>query len=181
MLAATPDEMVLPIWRAVDEYTDALEANAVTDDAVATDPARHRRTHLAGIALTLALIPPAVAGAIVNLVPAAVTHVSGRHAMAPVTRATAKFLVALIVLPLTWVVWRYTAVADEPHPWLTMVALGSVCGLALSWVADRLRRGRRARVDLRELAGVGASLAGLRARRERVVDAVHAALADRSR
>lgn len=175
-LAAAPEDAVATVRHAVERYTDTLEANAVTDEAVATDPANHRRRHLAGLALTAVMIPPAIAGAVVNLVPALLTHAAGRRSSAPVTRATVKFLVALVVFPATWVIWRYTAMADERSPWLVMLALGPVCGLALSWVADRIRRGRRARLDLRELAGVGTSLQGLRERRAEVVAAVTTAV-----
>ena len=176
-LAAAPSEAVMAVRRAVERYTDTLEANAVTDEAVATDPRNHRRRHLTGLALTAVMIPPAIAGVVVNLVPALLTHVAGRRRSAPVTRATVKFLVALVVFPATWVIWRYTAVADEGSPWLVILVLGPLCGLALSWVADRIRRGRRARLDLRELAGVGTSLQGLRERRAEVVAAVTAAVA----
>ena len=126
------------------------------------------------------MIPPAIAGAVINLIPALLTHAAGRRASAPVTRATVKFLVALVAFPATWVVWRYTALDDEPYPWLAVMALGPVCGLALSWVADRVRRGRRARMDLRELAGVGTSLVGLRERRAQVVAAVTGAITERA-
>lgn len=176
-LAAASEDASLPVWRSVDRYTDALDANAITDEAVAADPQRHRRRHLAGLGLTALMIPPAVAGVVVNLIPALITHMAGRRNAAPVTRATVKFLVAVVVFPVTWIIWRYTAMADEPHPWLVIVALGPICGLALSWVADRLRRGRRARLDLRELAGVGTSLEDLRQRRGEVVAAVTSAIA----
>ncbi len=176
-LAAAPRDTVRALRSAVEDYTDALEANAVTDEAVASDPRRHRRRHLAGLALTAVMIPPAVAGVVVNAIPAVLTYSVGRRSAAPVTRATVKFLVSIVVFPLTWVVWRYSAMADERYPWLTILALGPICGLALSWVADRLRRGRRAQLDLGELAGVGTSLEGLRVRRAKVVAAVASALA----
>ncbi|HEY6566083.1 MAG TPA: 1-acyl-sn-glycerol-3-phosphate acyltransferase [Actinomycetota bacterium] len=179
-LGAAPRDAVATVRHVVERYTDALEANAVTDEAVATDPRNHRRRHLTGLALTAVMIGPAIAGLVVNLVPALLTHAAGRRNSAPVTRATVKFLVALVVFPATWVIWRYTAVADERSPWLAILVLGPGCGLALSWVADRIRRGRRARLDLRELAGVGTSLEGLRARRDEVVVAVAAAVASGS-
>ena len=174
-LAAAPTEQERSVVEAVAAYAGALEANAVTDRAVAADPSTQRRIHLFGDLLALALIPLAVAGAVINVVPALLTRAAGRPSMAPVTRATAKFLVAFMAFTATWVVWRYTAIADEPHPWLVTAFLGPLCGLAGSWLVRRLERGYRARLSFRELAGVQASLISLRARRAVLVDAVERA------
>ena len=57
-----------------------------------------------------------------------------------------------------------SAFGDLPHPWWWTLAAGPVCGLAALWVADRVRRAWRARLDLRRLAATGpASLDELRA------------------
>ena len=146
-----------------------------------TDPTRHRRVHVAGLAAAVVLAAPALVGVVVNAVPAVLTWLSGRRRMAPVTRATVKFLVALASFPLTWLAWRYLPpVRDSDHPWWTTALIGPVCGLAAAWMGARVRRAARARVNVRRLAGVGASLHDLRARRERVVEAVAAATAERS-
>jgi 1-acyl-sn-glycerol-3-phosphate acyltransferase len=177
-LGEAPEDEQTAVRRAADAYRDALEANAITDAAVATDPGRHRRVHLAGAALAVLLTVPAIVGAIVNAVPGALTWLSGRRPMAPVTRATVKFLVAFVCFPLTWVAWRYLSpVRDTTHPWWTTATIGPVCGLAAAWFAARMRRARRARVNLRRLARAEASLADLRVRRGRVVEAVAAVTA----
>jgi len=178
LLAEAPEALETPVRDAADSYRDALEANAITDAGVAADPRRHRRVHLAGTALAVLLAMPAVAGVVANAVPAAITWLAGRRPMAPVTRATVKFLVAFVCFPLTWLAWRYLPpVRDSAHPWWVTVVIGPLCGLAAAWMAARARRVRRARVNLRRLAGVGASLTELRDRRDRVVDAVASATA----
>lgn len=164
---------------AVDAYRDGLEANAITDAAVAADEFRHRRVHVAGLATAVLLAVPAVVGAVVNAVPGALTWLVGRRAMAPVTRATVKFLVAFVCFPATWIAWRYLPpVRGTDLPWVTIAVAGPLCGLATAWFAARTRRARRARVNLRRLASVGSSLVELRARRDRVVEAVAAVTAD---
>ncbi len=163
----------------VEAYRDALEANAITDAAVAADPDRHRRVHVAGLVAALVLVAPAVVGAIANAVPALLTWLSGLRPMAPVTRATVKFLVAFVCFPATWIAWRYLPpVRDTAIPWAVTAVIGPICGSATAWLAARARRARRARVNLRRLARVGPSLDELRARRDAVVEAVAAATAD---
>jgi glycerol-3-phosphate O-acyltransferase / dihydroxyacetone phosphate acyltransferase len=161
------------VLEAAEAYREALEANAVSDAAVAQAAAgRFHRRHRAGAIVTLALLPVALIGAMVNGVPAAAVSAAGRPTMAPVTRATAKFLLALVAFPLTWAIWAWFASGRIAHPWLVTALAGPVCGLAALWVADRLRRGRRARLDLRRLAGVRSSLEDLRTRRAELVEAV---------
>lgn len=177
-LGDAPEEQQALVRDAADSYRDALEANAISDAAVATDPRRHRRVHLTGAAAALLLAAPAVVGVVVNAVPGLLTWLSGRRPMAPVTRATVKFLVAFACFPLTWLAVRYLPpVRDTAHPWWITALIGPVCGLAAAWVVARLHRARRARVNLRRLAGADASLDDLRARRDCVVEAVGAVTA----
>ncbi len=178
-LGDAPGTRQAAVREAVDDYRAVLEANAITDAAVASDPRRHRRVHLAGVAVAVLVAVPAVVGVLVNAAPGSLTWLVGRRSMAPVTRATVKFLVALLCFPLTWFVVRYLPPArDSAHPWLITTLIGPVCGLAAAWLVARLQRARRARVNLRRLAGVGASLDDLRARRNRVVEAVGAVTAE---
>ena len=172
-LGDAPEVQQSAVRDAADAYRAGLEANAITDAAVATDSRRHRRVHLAGVAVAVLAAAPAVVGVLVNAVPGTLTWLVGRRSMAPVTRATVKFLVAFVCFPLTWLVVRYLPpVRDSAHPWLIATLIGPVCGLAAAWFVARLQRARRARVNLRRLAGAGASLDDLRARRDRVVEAV---------
>jgi 1-acyl-sn-glycerol-3-phosphate acyltransferase len=164
---------VADVVEAEGAYRQALEAHAVTDRAVAVAPEHgFRRIHVAATAATLALLPLALVGAIVNLAPALAVHLAGRPRMAPVTRATWKFLTAILLFPLAWVAWRYLAFVDRPHPWWWTLAAGPLCGLATLWVADRVRRVWRARLDLRRLAATGPALDELRRRRAGVIGAV---------
>lgn len=174
-LAASP---VAPdVAAAEGAYREALEAQAVTDAAVATAPARgFRRLHLVAIVATVALLPLAALGAIVNALPGVAVHLAGRPRMAPVTRATAKFLTAVVLFPATWVAWRYLVFEGREHPWWWTVLAGPACGLAAWWVADRARRAWRARLDLRRLAGTGPALQELRGRRAAVIEAVSLAV-----
>ena len=170
-LAAAPG--VADVVEAEGAYRQALEAHAVNDRAVVVPPERgFRRIHVAATVATLALLPLAVVGAFVNLVPALAVHVSGRPRMAPVTRATWKFLTAILLFPLAWIAWRYLAFGDLPHPWWWTLAAGPACGLAALWVTDRVRRAWRARLDLRRLAATGPALDELRRRRDTVIAAV---------
>ena len=154
-------------------YRAALEAQAVTDEALASAPPRGvRRVHLVATVATLALLPFAAIGALVNLIPGVAVHLAGRPRMAPVTRATSKFLAAIVLFPVTWVAWRYLAFEARPHPWWWTMLVGPVCGLAAWWVADRVRRAWRARLDLRRLASTGPALEELRRRRAAVIEEV---------
>jgi glycerol-3-phosphate O-acyltransferase/dihydroxyacetone phosphate acyltransferase len=154
------------VREAADAYREALEANAVSDAAVAQAAAgRFHRRHRIGAIVTLAVVPLALVGGVVNAVPSLAVSFAGRPAMAPVTRATVKFLVALVAFPMTWVAWGWFASSRVAHPLVTTVVIGPLCGLAALWVVDRLRRGRRARLDLRRLAGTRSSLEDLRQRR----------------
>jgi hypothetical protein len=86
--------------------------------------------------------------------------------------------VAFIAFPATWVVLRYLSpVNDDAHPWVVTAVVGPACGLAAAWIAARWRRARRARLNLRRLAGAAASLEDLRRRRDRVVEEVAAVTA----
>ena len=174
-LAAAPH--VREVADAEGAYREALEAHAVTDRAVATDPEHgFRRIHLVATVTTLALGPLALVGTVVNLMPATAVHLAGRPRMAPVTRATWKFLAAISLFPLTWVAWRYLAFEDRAHPWWWTLLGGPVCGLATWWVADRVRRAWRASLDLRRLAATGPALDELRRRRRAVLEAVEGAV-----
>lgn len=177
-LAASPGRAA-SVREAAEAYREALEANAVSDEAVAAAPdagGAFHRLHLAGALITILALPLAVAGVVVNAVPGIAVHAAGRPAMAPVTRATAKFLVALVGFPLAWSAFAWLVSGRVEHPWVVTALAGPVCGAAALWVVDRVRRGRRARLDIARLTGVRSSLEDLRARRARVVAEVGSAV-----
>lgn len=158
---------------AADAYREALEANAVGDTSVAAAAeGRFHRVHLLASLLTVIGLPFALAGLVVNVVPGLLVHLSGRPTMAPVTRATVKFLLALVGFPITWMLCAWFLSGRAGHPWILTAFLGPFCGLVTLWVLDRILRGRRARLDLARLTGPRSSLTDLRERRARVVEAV---------
>jgi glycerol-3-phosphate O-acyltransferase/dihydroxyacetone phosphate acyltransferase len=170
-LASVPG--VADVVDAEGAYREALEAHAVTDRAVGVTPAHgFRRIHVVATVATLLLVPFALVGAIVNAAPAGLVHLAGRPRMAPVTRATSKFLTAIVLFPLSWVAWRYLAFDGLAHPWWWTAAAGPACGLATLWVADRVRRAWRARLDLRRLAATGPALEELLRRRGALIEAI---------
>ena len=158
---------------AADAYREALEANAVGDPSVASAAeGRFHRVHLLASLLTVIGLPFALAGLVVNGVPGLLVHLSGRPTMAPVTRATVKFLLALVAFPITWMLCAWFLSGRVGHPWILTAFLGPLCGLVALWVLDRILRARRARLDVARLTGPRSSLSDLRERRARLVEAV---------
>ena len=158
---------------AAETYRAALEANAVGDASVAAAAeGRFHRVHLLASLLTVIALPFALAGLVVDGVPGLLVHLSGRPTMAPVTRATVKFLLALVGFPITWMICAWLLSGRVGHPWIMTAFLGPFCGLVALWVLDRILRGRRARLDLARLTGPRSSLTDLRERRAHVVEAV---------
>jgi glycerol-3-phosphate O-acyltransferase/dihydroxyacetone phosphate acyltransferase len=175
-LADAPPTVEANVLRVSIDYRDALDTAGASDAVVApgAEEAFDRRSRVAWI-LTAALTPLAAVGTVANLLPLLGVYAVGRRPLPPVTRATAKFLTAIVlfsadVVALRWLVFRSTA-----HPWLLTLAMGPICGLVALWVVGRAIRARRARLGLRRLARASGALEDLRARRARVVEAVRAA------
>ncbi|MGZ4132838.1 MAG: hypothetical protein ACXVWF_07310, partial [Actinomycetota bacterium] len=178
-LAGLPVPVQAEVRRAVADYRHALEVNATTDRAAAAG----RRGGLsaaraAGGVLTVAALPLAAVGLVLNAVPALLVHLAGRRPAAPVTLATVKFLVGLVVFPLSWIALREWVVRDAPHPWLLTAALGPGCGLVAAVVADRLRRVRLARLRPGRLVVPDRAAEDLLERRAWLVESVGVALDD---
>jgi glycerol-3-phosphate O-acyltransferase/dihydroxyacetone phosphate acyltransferase len=178
-LAALPPEVQADVRRAVVDYRHALEVNATTDRAVAAGRRRGlSAARVAGGAVTVAMLPLALVGLVVNAVPALLVHLAGRRPAAPVTLATVKFLAGLFVFPLSWLALRRWVIGDAPHPWLLTAALGPVCGLVTAVVVDRLRRARLARLRPARLVVPDRAAEDLSERRAWLVETVGAALGD---
>lgn len=178
-LALIPSTAELEVRQAAEDYREILGATGVPDAVVVpgAEEAFSRRGR-AGWILALVLAPIAAIGAAANLVPALAIHLAGRRAMAPVTRATVKFLTALVLCVANWLALRAWVFSASDHPWIAALVVGPVCGLVTLWWVARYVRARRARLGIRRLAGSGAAVEDLRARRAWLVSAVGAAIGD---
>jgi hypothetical protein len=160
-------------------YREALLAAGVPDDVVAPGAIdAYRRRGRPGWILALALSPFALVGAIANALPMLGLYAVGRRSMAPVTRATAKFLTALVLFSANWLLLRYWVLPEGSRPWLLTLAVGPICGLATVWLVERSIRARRARLGIGRLVGERSVLEELQKRREAVVDAVREVVGD---
>jgi glycerol-3-phosphate O-acyltransferase / dihydroxyacetone phosphate acyltransferase len=176
-LADLPEPAERPIRDLAVAYREALAAAEVPDAVVVPGAeAAFRARSRMGRILTLALAPLAAIGAIANALPALGVYLAGRRPNAPVTHATTKFLVGIVLFALNLALLRIV-LAGTPRPWLLTLLVGPLCGLAALWVVGRLIRARRARLGFRRLAEASGALQDLRARRARLVEAVEAATA----
>ena len=170
-----PDER--PIRDLAVAYREALAAAEVPDGVVVPGAeAAFRARSRMGRILTLALAPFAAAGIVANALPAVGVYLAGRRPNPPVTHATTKFLVGIVLFALNLALLRWIVLAGTARPWLLTLLVGPICGLAALWVVGRLIRARRARLGFRRLAEASGALEDLRARRARVVEAVRAAI-----
>jgi hypothetical protein len=175
-LAETPQPSEAAVRSAAMHYREALSAAGVPDSVVVegAQDAYARRARL-GWLLTLASAPLAAVGFVANAVGILAVYLAGRRAAPPVRHATIKFLTAIAAFTLNWAALRWWVLADAPHPWLLTLAAGPLCGLVALWAVGRVLRARRARLGLRRLTGAEGVLEDLRARRGRLVEAVHTA------
>ena len=174
-LGRSPDVVVPP----ADAYREALVAAGVPDDVVAPGAIdTYRRRGRPGWLLALAATPFALVGAVANALPMLGLYAVGRRRMTPVTRATAKFLTALVLFLANWLALRYWLLADGSRPWLATLVVGPLCGLVAIWLVARWIRARRARLGIRRLVGERSALHELQQRREAVVDAVRDVVGD---
>ena len=103
-LTATTPEDVDRVVDAVARYHLLLGTVRLVDDQVANGRplgALARHTVLLAV-LLVALAPFALAGLFTNLVPAVAVLVAGLLPRAPVSKGTARLLVAVVAFPLTW-------------------------------------------------------------------------------
>lgn len=176
-LARLPAAAQSQIRAAAADYRRALDANQTDDRVVAAGPRHGLGTaRLAGGVATVLVLPFALVGVVVNLPPAALVHLVGRRPAAPVTLATVKFLVGLVVFPLAWLAVRYWLVEELAHPWAVTAAIGPACGLVAAVVADRLRRARLARLRPGRLVLPDRAAGDLRDRRAWLIDLVRTEL-----
>jgi len=174
-LAESPEPVERPVREAAVAYREALAAAGVPDAVVVPGAeAAYRHRSRVGRILTLLLAPLAAIGIVANALPAVGVYLAGRRSTAPVTHATTKFLVGIVVFALNLVLLRWVVFAGTPRPWLLVLAVGPIGGLAALWVVGRMLRARRARLGPSRLAASTALVEDLGARRARLVEAVAA-------
>lgn len=103
-LARAPEENRTRLTNDLGRYSLALDTLRVTDEELvprATPGNLFRRVVLLAIGVLL-LAPFAIAGVLINFIPALVVLAAGFLARSPVTKGTVRILVAIVVFPLTW-------------------------------------------------------------------------------
>jgi 1-acyl-sn-glycerol-3-phosphate acyltransferase len=107
LAARLADLPAAPKQRIVDQlgrYGLALDALHVTDDQLV--PRIRARSVLGRVVRLLVavivLAPFALAGVLINAIPAAIVGLAGLAVRTPVTKGTVRVLVGLVVFPLTW-------------------------------------------------------------------------------
>lgn len=176
-LAETAEPVERPVRDAAVAYREALAAAEVPDAVVVPGAeAAYRDRSRIGRILTLFLAPFAAIGIVANALPAAGVYLAGRRPTAPVTHATTKFLVGIVLFALNLGLLRWAVFEGASRPWLLVLVAGPICGLAALWVVGRLIRARRARLGLSRLAASTSLVEDLRARRARLVEAVATAV-----
>jgi 1-acyl-sn-glycerol-3-phosphate acyltransferase len=179
-VARAPAPVRASVASAVSDYTLALDVFGV-DDAAVVGSERPGLLEVAirGVATWL-LLPLIVAVALLNAPAIVLIVLIDRFVRVPVTKGTVRALVAVVLFPATWI--TFAVVTTDGTLAVTVVAIGQAIALLLVlWLVEgdvalaiRWWRHHRARV-------AAARLPALRARRERVVEAVTAALPPTSR
>jgi glycerol-3-phosphate O-acyltransferase / dihydroxyacetone phosphate acyltransferase len=174
-LARAPGPAREAVEQAVSDYTLALDVAGVDDAAVSrSDP-----PSIVGLvvrALATWVAAPAIASvAVLNAPAVAAVALVDRFVTTPVTKGTVRALLAVVLLPATWITVAVLA-TDGALRITALVVVHAVSLLLLLWlletnveVLQRWWRHHRARV-------AAARLPALQVRRARVVDAVEAAL-----
>jgi hypothetical protein len=157
-----------PIAIAAGEYQLLLSAVRIGDDYLAP-PVKLRSLVARALATAVAfvlLIPFALMGVVVNVVPAVLGILAGLVATAPVSKGTNRVLVGIVAFPLTWwlvaagdagrgiaatvvgwVTWPLDPVVEALvgtrggfWPSLLVFVACPICGLLAVWLAEQLVR-----------------------------------------
>ncbi|MGH9026635.1 MAG: hypothetical protein ACRDWD_11070, partial [Acidimicrobiia bacterium] len=183
-------------------YWLGLSLVGVTDDQL-VPPAEIRTIVWRFIRLAVVFVilaPLALAGVLMNAVPALIVLVAGFAVASPVTKGTVRVLVGILVFPLTWIliatfdaggfIASVLAVASFPltpathlvfdgrggfGPGLLVFCAAPVFGFAFVYVIEQLHRLIRVGRGWYAVTSRRARLPELRADRAALVDDVHAA------
>jgi 1-acyl-sn-glycerol-3-phosphate acyltransferase len=101
-------------------YHLALALARVSDRAVSPVPTARAlvRRVVKEVVIAVVLFPFALAGVMINLIPAVIVSLAGQSIAVPVTKGTVRVLTALVVFPLTW--WAIAAF-DVGAGWISAV------------------------------------------------------------
>ncbi|MEN8114432.1 MAG: 1-acyl-sn-glycerol-3-phosphate acyltransferase [Actinomycetota bacterium] len=105
MLSGGTDEAKAAVVEAVDRYTKDLEAVGLSDRKMVDshrDRAPFLRHILTNLAIGILLLPFALIGLAINLIPFVLIWLVGRAKLAPAVAATVKPLVAIVLFAATW-------------------------------------------------------------------------------
>lgn len=182
-------------------YQLALDLVQVSDEAITPVPTtRSLFWKLVRLVVPVVLLAPfAIAGLLINTVPALVVALAGRAVTVPVTKGTVRVLVAMVVFPLTWLALAVFGVGDglleagvdlvafpltpivddldDRSGFWAGVVLFAACplfGLATLWIAEHLEGVARSWLDWRAVGNRRGQLPDLLDLRTDLVDAVHA-------
>jgi 1-acyl-sn-glycerol-3-phosphate acyltransferase len=207
-LARLPDAQQQQLIDRVGRYQLVLDLTHVSDRAVARRPtARALLWELIRLAVALVVLAPfAIAGLVINTVPALLVSLAGRTVTEPVTKGTVRVLVALVVFPATWLTLALfdvggglladpvrsvtlplspllDVVFDSRSGFWPSVLVFVACplfGLATIWVLERLGRLAELWFDWRAVVDRRGQLDAVVRLREEVVEVTRAPPAGRS-
>jgi glycerol-3-phosphate O-acyltransferase / dihydroxyacetone phosphate acyltransferase len=184
-LGRCPDDHRRELCEAVGTYQAALDATGLGDLEVAQRPRRSRRRLLWALVLAVALVPFAVAGAVVHGPLVGLVVVLRRLRVSAPTKASLLPAVALLGAIATWVAWALALTAAETGiarlaAALALVLVFPLWGVAALLLVERVSLAARAVSSLPRTmrSRQGDALDELLAARARVVDLVAGAARD---
>jgi len=165
---------------ALANYELDLDVIQVRDEHL--QPMMRRRTMwwraLVATVVVALLTPFLLAGVLANIVPFLITKSAGRAVKEPVTKGTVRVLVAIVVFPISWLV--YALITDFDQGWgatLLAFVLAPLFGFAVVLVAEEITRVWDTWRAVGALRDRRALLTQVLEDRAAVVDAVRAATA----
>ncbi|MGB7860140.1 MAG: 1-acyl-sn-glycerol-3-phosphate acyltransferase [Acidimicrobiia bacterium] len=162
VLAGCPTNDRSAIVASVTAYARGLDSQAVSDADMATsDGDTPRWGTLGRIALGLLLLPYAIAGFLLNLIPFLIVKAVGAFRMAPAAMASLKPIVAILVFGATWALAAWAVLQQFGWIWAAASLLVMpLYGIATVMLWERVVLGLRAsRVS--RARGIGGSARGV--------------------
>ncbi len=175
--APTTTTVTTPVRTAYADYRHGLERSGLDDAQVAAEygSGRLRWDLVVALARLLVALPPALAGAVIHVVPYQMVKQASRIPDNQGVRATVKLVGSLFLFTTVYVVLGVVVGTSFGAGVGLAVAVGApVCGYLTVGLAERLQRVGKAVAGYRSAHHGGADLASLRARRAVVVGAASA-------